>query len=178
LKKIIFFLILVVLILLVADLLTKRWAKHNLANTEGIEVIKGFWRFDYVENKNIAFSIGQQLPESVKQPLLIGIGILALVFLTIFIIQAEKSILIYISTVLIMAGALGNLIDRLFNGFVVDFIHWFYRGFDWPVFNLADAYITVGMILLITEFILISRQKKEVEKSKTEEIKIKCDPDF
>ena len=157
-KKAIIFLIVAVGILLALDLGTKRWAQLELAHTNGRNIVSGFWRFDYVENRNIAFSVGRQLPNSVKQPLIIGIGILALVFLIYFIIQSEKSFLIYVSTTLIMAGALGNLIDRLINGYVVDFIHWFYKGFDWPVFNLADAYITVGMIFLITEFLFFARQ--------------------
>lgn len=161
-KKAMIPLLLAVIILLVLDLGTKKWAQNELKNTMGTEVVKGFWRFDYVENQNIAFSIGHGLPESVKQPLIIGIGIFALIFLTYFIIRAEKSILLYISASFIMAGALGNLIDRILNGYVVDFIHWFYKGFDWPVFNLADAYITVGMILLITEFLFVS-QKKDKE---------------
>lgn len=68
--------------------------------------------------------------------------------------------MLYISGVFIITGALGNLIDRLVNGYVVDFIHWFYKGFDWPVFNLADAYVTVGMILLIIEFLFFSKTEK------------------
>jgi signal peptidase II len=150
-----------IVVLLALDLGTKKWAQNHLKNTHGIEVIGGFWRFDYVENQNISFSIGSSLPEKVKQPIIIGVNILALVFLTIFIIQADKTFVLFLSAALILAGALGNLIDRIMNGFVVDFIHWFYRGFDWPVFNLADAYVSVGMILLITEFVLKAQQEKK-----------------
>lgn len=159
-KKYIFLAVLI-LILLALDLGTKQWAQDNLRNTRGIEVIRGFWRFDYVENQNISFSIGSSLPEKFKQPIIIGVNFLALVFLLVFIIQAEKSFVLYLSAALILSGALGNLIDRIMNGFVVDFIHWFYRGFDWPVFNLADAYVSVGMILLLTEFILKAQHEKE-----------------
>lgn len=159
-KKYIFLAVLI-LILLALDLGTKRWAQDHLKNTRGIEVIRGFWRFDYVENQNISFSIGSSLPEDFKQPIIIGINIFALIFLLVFIIQAEKSFVLYLSAALILSGALGNLIDRILNGFVVDFIHWFYRGFDWPVFNLADAYVSVGMILLLTEFILKAQNEKQ-----------------
>lgn len=155
------FLGLMILILLALDLGTKKWAQNNLKNTSGIEVISGFWRFDYVENRNISFSIGSGLPEKFKQPIIISVNILALVFLSIFIVQTEKTFVLFLSASLILAGALGNLIDRIMNGYVVDFIHWFYRGFDWPVFNLADAYVSVGMILLISEFIIKAQQEKQ-----------------
>lgn len=152
--------IILILVFLGLDLGTKYYAQAKLKDTSGVEVISGFWRFDYVENRNIAFSIGSQLPPGLKQPVIIAVNVFALIFLIIFLFKSEKSVLLYSSAVLIIAGALGNLIDRIINGFVIDFIHWFYKGFDWPVFNLADAYVTVGMILLITEFIFLSKHKE------------------
>ncbi len=156
-------LVLSIIVLLSLDLGTKRWAQQHLAPSYGINVITGCWRFEYVENHNVAFGIGSHLPGKIKQPIIIGVGILALIFLASFLIQSKKSTLLYISGVFIITGALGNLIDRLVNGYVVDFIHWFYNGFDWPVFNLADAYVTVGMILLIIEFLFFSKPEKPTE---------------
>jgi signal peptidase II len=61
---------------------------------------------------------------------------------------------------LIIAGALGNLVDRFRFGYVVDFIEWYYRDYHWPVFNIADSCIVVGAVLLI----LFSFRKKEEAK--------------
>ena len=52
---------------------------------------------------------------------------------------------------LILGGAVGNVIDRLQHGYVVDFIHWYYRSWHWPTFNIADAAITVGAVLLVLD---------------------------
>lgn len=164
-KKIII-MILVIIVLVSLDLITKNWAVNNLKTSYGIDVIDGFWRFDYVENHNIAFGIGTQLPESYKQPIILSTNILALVFLLIFMWQAPKSVLLYISATVIISGALGNLFDRIHNGFVVDFIHWYYQSFHWPVFNLADAYVTIGMVLLFIEFIFFPPPKKAEESVK------------
>lgn len=158
-KKIII-IILALIILISLDLITKNWAVNHLKTSYGFDVIEDFWRFDYVENHNIAFGIGTKLPESIKQPIILSTNILALVFLLIFMRQAPKSPLLYISATVIIAGALGNLIDRLHNGYVVDFIHWYYKSFHWPVFNLADAYVTIGMILLFIEFLFLNVSPK------------------
>ncbi|MBN2089468.1 signal peptidase II [candidate division KSB1 bacterium] len=158
-KKIII-IVLAIIVLVSLDLITKNWAVNNLKTTYGFDVIEGFWRFDYVENHNIAFGIGTQLPESYKQPIILSTNILALVFLLFFMRQAPKSVLLYISATVIISGALGNLIDRIHNGFVVDFIHWYYQSFHWPVFNLADTYVTIGMVLLFIEFLFFNTSKK------------------
>ncbi len=166
-KKIIF-IVLALIVLVSLDLITKNWAVNHLKTSYGFDVIDGFWRFDYVENHNIAFGIGTRLPESIKQPVILTTNILALVFLLIFMRQAPKSLLLYISATGIVAGALGNLIDRLNNGYVVDFIHWYYSSFHWPVFNLADAYVSIGMVLLFFEFLLFNPpQKSEQSVSNT-----------
>jgi len=54
---------------------------------------------------------------------------------------------------LILGGAFGNLLDRLYQGYVVDFIHWFYNGWHWPNFNIADSGITIGAVLLVLDAI-------------------------
>ena len=56
-----------------------------------------------------------------------------------------------VSLALILGGAVGNVIDRLQHGYVVDFIHWYYRSWHWPTFNIADAAITVGALLLVLD---------------------------
>ena len=65
-------------------------------------------------------------------------------------LQANQSWLA-ISLALILGGALGNLWDRLWLGYVVDFIQWYYQGFYWPTFNVADSAISVGAVMMIID---------------------------
>ena len=72
---------------------------------------------------------------------------------------------IAVSYALILGGALGNVCDRLRQGYVVDFIHWFYRGYNWPNFNLADSAIFIGAVLLVMDVVglrlIKARQRRE-----------------
>jgi signal peptidase II len=150
-----------VLLLVALDLGTKWWAAKTLQYTAGKNVVNGFWRFDYVENRNVAFSLGKSIPDNIKQPLIIGVALLALCFLIYYLIKVNATALTMASATVILSGALGNLVDRLVNGYVVDFIHWYCGSFHWPVFNLADVYIVIGMGLLIIEYILFAKEEKE-----------------
>lgn len=152
-----------IIILTAVDLKTKKLAEIKLKNQPSIIVISGFWNFEYVENKNIAFSLGSQIPSHLKQYLIICIEIAALIFLGWFFLKSPKTPLTLTSVTLISSGAFGNLIDRIMNGYVIDFIHWYYKAFNWPVFNVADVYVTIGMILLIIEFIFSSHYKEKNE---------------
>ena len=66
---------------------------------------------------------------------------------------------------LVIGGAVGNLVDRIINGYVVDFIDVYYRESHWPAFNLADSAITGGVILLLIDGLLMSKQTKKVKDS-------------
>ena len=150
-----------ILVLLGLDLGTKQWAARELQHTAGRNVISGFWRFDYVENRNVAFSLGKSIPDGIKQPLIIIIAVFALILLVYYLIKSNSTILMRLSATAILAGALGNLVDRLLNGYVIDFIHWYYGNFHWPVFNLADVYIVIGMGLLLIEYFRVEREERQ-----------------
>ena len=72
----------------------------------------------------------------------------------------SKNRLELMSFILIISGGLGNLVDRVFLGYVVDFVHVFYQDYSFYVFNMADSYITVGIILYLSYFFFIERVKK------------------
>ena len=111
--------------LILIDQLSKVWALSALRGTEGIAVIPNVFELSYLENRGAAFLtwIYRRIP------------------------QTKKYIPLRISYALIMAGAFGNLIDRVFRGYVVDFFY--FKWIDFPVFNVADIYVTVTMILLL-----------------------------
>lgn len=147
---------LLILILIIggcnADYHSKRWAEHNLKGKQPTTVIKGLLEFGFVENRGMVFGILNKTMPGTGKRILVGLRILILILLTAFIWKYRgRGILFHLPFALILAGALGNLIDPFIYGYVVDFIHLSIGGFlDWPFFfNLADAYVTVGIGFLL-----------------------------
>lgn len=81
----------------------------------------------------------------------VGLGVIAVGYLGYLISQHARQTWFSLAATLIIAGAIGNTIDRLSYGYVVDFIDWHVSGWHWPAFNLADSFITVGAILFILD---------------------------
>ena len=134
-----------IIILILADQLTKLWALAELRGSEGISVITGIFELQYLENCGAAFGILQN-----HQVLFLLITVLAAVLLTYIyarIPDDKKYIPLRICYVLLMAGAFGNMIDRAFRGYVVDFFY--FKLIDFPVFNVADIYVTVAAFAMI-----------------------------
>lgn len=122
-----------------------------------ITAIDGYWDFAYVENPGAAFSSFRSLSPEAARVVLSGLAVGALALLVVFLSQATNGWAL-LGGALILGGALGNLLDRARLGYVIDFIHWHWKdGFDWPLFNLADAAISVGIGLLIVREILPTR---------------------
>lgn len=143
-KKTVLFNLILVLAFLV-DRLTK-WLAINYWDKESFFVIHNFWQTKLLKNYNLSFSI----PVAYPWNLLITIPVLLLVvYFLVRAYQKQKLDLIFPLS-LISLGAISNLIDRLRYGFVIDFINWDF-GFPGnnPSFNLADAFIFLGIIILI-----------------------------
>lgn len=134
------------------DLWSKSWAESDLQERGQIEVIENCFHFTFTKNPHGAFSLFKSIPESIRQTGLIVASILAVVVIGYFILRpaAGSGWWMTIAFSLVLAGALGNLYDRVFLGYVRDFIDWHYkREFTWPTFNLADSYISVGVAILV-----------------------------
>ncbi len=131
---------------LILDYLTKIWAIDTLKGKPDITVIKGFFDLSYLENRGAAFGIFQG-----RVYLLAAVTLLVLVVLFVNYVKTKKKTLLFtLSNALILTGAVGNLIDRLRYGFVVDFISWHWKeAYYFPTFNVADICVTVGTGLLI-----------------------------
>ena len=97
----------------------------------------------YVENKGVSFGMLSEY----NIPFWLGILSFAISIYVIYLIIKSESRLELIGLSMILGGATGNGIDRLFRGYVIDFIDLYYRNFHWPAFNFADFFITVGAIL-------------------------------
>jgi signal peptidase II len=137
-----------------ADQATKAWAKDSV-QARPLTVVPQVLEFRYAENPAIAFSMFRDLPDRARVPLIFGLTSLALAaLLTLIWNMRRQGAARLVPLALILAGALGNLQDRLAHGYVVDFVyvHWGDR-WDFPVFNLADSLITIGTVLLLAEFL-------------------------
>jgi signal peptidase II len=139
-KNPIFLMIFIIVILvLFLDQLTKFLATKTLLLNQSLPLIKGILYLTLIHNRGAAFGILKN-----QVPLFIITSVFAII-LIYFNLKKHKRLCIYsISLSFILAGALGNLIDRLFLGYVIDFLD--FR--VWPVFNIADSAITAGAILV------------------------------
>ncbi|MBO4781440.1 MAG: signal peptidase II [Lachnospiraceae bacterium] len=142
----------IIALLIFFDQITKYWARRDLAD-EGFNIIKGFFGLKLVSNKGAAWGIFQG-----RIDILSIISIVVLIFLVLLFIKIPEDKKYHILRVLllcVMAGALGNLLDRFYQGFVTDFLY--FELIDFPVFNVADCYITFAMFLFA--FLLIFKYK-------------------
>jgi len=132
-------------VLIVLDQLSKYWAVGSLIGKGGLGFIPGLLGFRYVENTGAAFSILRD-----KQLLLILLTTVMIAGLIGFLIKAvrtETTFVVKIAYTLLISGAIGNLIDRVRLDYVVDFLE--FRFIQFPIFNLADVFVVVGVSLLI-----------------------------
>ncbi len=153
-KKIIFLMIFfIVLLILFLDQISKSLVVKTLLLHQSIPVIKGIFHITLIHNRGAAFGI---LKNYAYLFIVISIASIILISLTLLSRQRHKITSLYtISLGLILAGAAGNLIDRIFLGYVIDFLD--FR--IWPVFNVADSAISVGAVLL-GWCVLFSKQRK------------------
>ena len=133
------------IILVLADQWTKKMAVLRLKDQDPIVLIKNVFELYYLENRGAAFGIFQG-----KRVIFLIITIIILLFLAYCfwrIPYTRKYATLRGVLVLIAAGAVGNFIDRMYNGYVVDFFY--FELIDFPVFNVADIYVTTAAIALI-----------------------------
>ena len=151
-----FLYILFILIFVVIDQIIKSTVVNNIALNQVIVLIRNFFNLTYVRNYGAGFSILQNATVFLSL-----ISIVACVVLFYYLIKTDKKDLVSkISYLLIISGAIGNLIDRLKLGYVIDFLDFKIFGYDFPVFNIADCYITIGCFILIIKVLLESKNAR------------------
>jgi signal peptidase II len=145
------------------DQLTKWWISRTLTYADEIPVIDGFFHLTHVRNPGAAFGILATSPEPVRVFFFIGVTLVAIgLILSFFHKLAPGDRFSALSLGLILAGAVGNLIDRVRFGEVVDFLHFrLWGGYEWPDFNLADSFIVVGVLLLVIELLATENESRE-----------------
>jgi len=149
------------LFILAADIISKYAVQNSLLLYQSISIIPDFFNITYVENPGAAFGFMADLDSSWRNILLGGVSGLAIVMLISFYRQyARDNGAIKLALVLVLAGAIGNLLDRIRFGVVIDFIdvHWY--EYHWPAFNVADSAICIGVGILFWQLWLKDPKRK------------------
>ena len=131
-------------LVVILDQVTKRLAEDRLREPRSVPVVDDVLRLTYVENRGAAFGLLQD-----QTTFFVFVGILVIgVIAASYRYLPRSGFLLHLALGLQLGGAIGNLIDRIRQGYVVDFVDFGYRSNWWPVFNVADSAIVVGVALL------------------------------
>ena len=142
-------------IVLLIDQIVKLLIKTNMNLNEEISIIPNFFSIQYLKNTGAAFSILE------NQTILLAITSIICISVIIYYLKKEENLTtaMYLSFGLVLGGIIGNLIDRIVYQGVIDFLSFQIFNYNFPVFNIADIGITIGVLLLI--IIYISRDIKK-----------------
>ena len=145
--------------LILVDQITKGVIQSSFSLGENISVIDGFFNITYVKNPGAAFGFGSNASDFFRKAFYF-LPVLACFWLVTLIWKTRKNNLILcLAYSLILSGAVGNLIDRISLGYVVDFLDFYLGKNHFPAFNVADSAITVGAFFLIWDMILEYKTK-------------------
>jgi signal peptidase II len=137
-----------ILLLIVADQASKQWVLHAIPYLGSIPLLPVF-ELAHVYNHGAAFSFLSNAG-GWQRWFFTGIAVVISIVIIVWLSRVDRQQKkLSLALALVLAGAIGNLIDRLIYGYVIDMLHVFYKNWSYPVFNLADSVIFIGAILLI-----------------------------
>ena len=147
-------------ILVLADQISKAIVVRTMSLYESIPIVQNFFHFTYITNDGMAFGIDFPFGYLIFS----AVSVLLTVFLFFYLWSVKNhSIVIRLGLALIIAGAIGNSIDRLFLGEVIDFLDFMIGDFSWYIFNLADSYVTVGMVLILIDSTVLEKKREKAQ---------------
>ena len=132
-----------------------------------VEVVAEYFHFKYARNPGAAFGLMNDMDPTFRKWFFVGVSLLAVgLIVTLYRNVREDQRLLQASLALILAGAIGNFIDRLRFQYVIDFIDWHYKDvYHWPTFNIADSAITIGVAILFLEMFFGEQEEEDPAKS-------------
>lgn len=140
--------------IVIVDQITKAIVDRTMPLHHSIPIIDGLFNLTYVRNTGAAFGIFAGSHEVFRRPFLIGVSIVAIGFILVMLRRLrEDATGLAVALAFILGGAIGNLIDRIVYGEVIDFLDVYWSTYHWPAFNVADSFITIGVT--ITLFYLV-----------------------
>jgi len=142
-------------VVLIVDLVTKIAIDSHLSYADKIPVIPGFFYITHVRNTGAAFGLFADAPQTYRMIFFVSVSLIAVGIIVAFYRKLSPGDrLAALALGLILGGAVGNLIDRIFRQEVIDFLHFrLWRGYSWPDFNVADSAIVVGVGLLVLDLL-------------------------
>jgi len=151
-------------LVLCCDQLTKHWIHSTFQLNEVRELIPNFLSLIYTRNNGFAFGMLERAPASLQNIFFIGVPVFALILIIlIFIKLQDNQMTTSVALTTILGGAVGNLIDRLHFGFVIDMVDFHPFGLKLPPFNLADASIIVGVSIMFVSTLMQERMQSGME---------------
>jgi signal peptidase II len=156
----------IVALIVILDQITKVCIVQTLELNRRIPVIDSFFDLTHLRNTGAAFSFLAQAPAWFRQPFFFIATAVAIVVLSLFLqrLQEDNRIMI-VAVAGILGGAVGNLIDRILYGEVIDFLLFYWGEYYWPAFNVADSCITLGVIGLLWSSLRESRVSTPLDTS-------------
>ncbi len=144
------FVLSVAAIALLLDQVTKWYIRRTVGLYESIVVLDSFFHITHVRNAGGAFSLFAGTPSAVRLPFFLLVSIVAVTALLLFVrrVDPQRRLLLF-GLGAILGGALGNFVDRMTSGEVTDFLDFHWHGWYWPAFNVADSFISTGMMILL-----------------------------
>ena len=146
-------------IMVLADQISKTAIRSTMTLYESITVIPGFFHLTYITNDGMAFGIN--FPFGIYIFSTISIILTVILFWYLWTIR-EENIILRSGVAMILAGAIGNLIDRLLLGEVVDFLDFMIGDLHWYVFNFADSFVTIGMGIILYDAIFLEKKRQAI----------------
>ncbi len=146
---------LLLVLLVIIDIISKKFV-YNLIDLNTFISITFFMELTHIHNFGISFGLFSGL---ISSWILVIIGLLVTIFIY-YLMQNSSDIVEEWGLFLIITGAIANILDRSINGYVIDFIFFHYNSFSWPAFNIADIYITIGIMMIILSIIKNFKKRK------------------
>lgn len=137
--------VILAIVFLVIDIVSKVIVSNFMNVYDSVVIIKDFFYITYVRNTGAAWSI---FADNTWIVIILSLIIIGIIIMYIYK-RKPKTILEKIGYSLILGGAIGNFIDRIVYGYVIDFFDFYIFGYDYPIFNLADIFIVIGVMLLV-----------------------------
>jgi signal peptidase II len=135
-------------VIVVVDQLTKAIVDRSMALHQSISIVDGFFSLTYIRNTGAAFGLFSGSHEVFRRPFLIGVSVIAIGFIVAMLKRLRADALgLATALAFILGGAVGNLVDRIFYGEVIDFLDVYWSTYHWPAFNIADSCITIGVAI-------------------------------
>jgi len=161
-RRIFYFLF--IFLMLIIDQVSKLFVTQKIPLYSSLNIIPGFFNLTHIHNRGAIFGFLSRSGSQLVYYLLMLASLVAFGLVVYYFFKTSpQERFLEISLSLILAGALGNLMDRIFRGYVIDFVDLYLRKWHWPAFNAADASVSIGAVFLI--FILLFKRRSKCSPS-------------